>query len=191
MHSLGLLLRSSKAAHTRLSISIADWGPYPEKEEEDWGVWPTCEALQEAGEKLSELSIPCRFIGTCLNAVRSLLPQVRSLVLRLPADCDVDVDALDDTDSEVEEVEREGGGKAKVFNSQLTTLTLQAQPGIPPICIYDHDAERPLQLQRYPSLQHLTLIGPIVCEQGEPPFLLPSDTKVSCAWMNACSCWHS
>lgn len=188
MRSLSLFLCKPKAALTQLSISITGWGPIPDSQEE-WGLWPTCDVLQEAGDKLSELAIPCAYIGTSLCAVREFLPHVRSLVLNV--DSSTDANVLDDTDFDDSDSE-DTADTAEMFSSQLTSLTLQAPPGIlPPVFLFDVDAELPLQLQRYPRLQHLILVGPLVGDAGEPPFLLPADAKVSRVRETCMRCWAS
>lgn len=178
MRSLGLLLRTPQAAHTQLSISIADWGRSSEDENE-WDARlaceALCEALQEVGEKLVGLDLPCNSIGEVMHAARVFLPHIRSLVLRI--DQRTSVEALADSVSD-SEGEEKGRREREFSSSQLTSLVLRAQPGAPPVCIFDLDAQHPLQLQHYPRLQHLELIGPIVREEDECPFLLPADTKV-------------
>lgn len=143
-------------------------------------LFTACEALQLAGEKLTELSLPCPSIGASLCAVRRSLPHVSSLMLRV--DEMTEVDALDDLSEDEEESEIEVG---LYEHSQLKTLSLQAQPGIPPVCILNYECELPLQLLQYPKLQHLILTGPIIRCPDEPSnglvsaFLLPPDTLVS------------
>jgi len=177
MDSLGLLLHTPQAARTQLSISIAEWGVLEEGKEDDWGWWPACEALEAAGEKLVELDIPGLSIGYTLSAVRMFLPRLHTLVLRL--DNGAVVHAAEDTDSDEEEGEGEEGGGSFSY-SQLRSLTLRMPPGAPPFRIYDCDEGPPLQLHRYPKLQHLVLQGPIVQsgDEDELPFLLPADARV-------------
>jgi len=124
-----------------------------------------------------ELDIPSPSIGSILCAVRMSLPYLRTLVLRL--DIDTDVDAFEDIDSDEEDGEvGEGGGLFS--SSQLRSLTLRMPPGAPPFIMHDFDEDLPLRLHRYPRLQHLVLQGPIVQigDADEPPFLLPADAKV-------------